>query len=318
MKREQRVLIVDDSNSGLYLEGLVERFPGVVFDVATTTEEVDEKAKLGPTILFSWHCEVIDDDAQHRVAVLPSMEWIQISGAGYDHLGSLHESGAVLTNAGGVLSDFMTEAVVTMVLAMNYRLHDFVAQQRRSEWHKLLWSSVRGKTVLVVGLGRIGRKVSLALKNMGMHIIGLRHSDKPADFVDEQIAVDGLHAALARADFVCLHCPLTEETRGLIGSAELAAMKSDAILLNTARGGVVDEPALIEALQNKQIGGAYLDVVSADPLPATSPLWQLDNVILTPHISDSVTGWQQLFVDFFADNLEHWLNDEPLEKVIAS
>ena len=135
--------------------------------------------------------------------------------------------------------------------------------------------------------------------------------------VDELFGPGDLYAALGRADYVSLHVRANDETRHLIGAEALAAMKHGAVLINTARGLVVDESALVEALARGHLGGAYLDVFETEPLPGSSPLWDMENVLLTPHAGDNIHGWPRKFVvRLFADNLERWLAGEALVNVV--
>ena len=151
-----------------------------------------------------------------------------------------------------------------------------------------------------------------------MRVIGVRRSRSPHPAVDETLGPDLLHQALGRADVVSMHVPASAATRHLVDAAALAAMKPGALLVNAARGAVVDEPALVEALRRGHLAGAYLDVFETEPLPPQSPLWAMDNVLLTPHAADAVVDWPRRFAAHFADNLERWLAGEPLVNVVAT
>jgi phosphoglycerate dehydrogenase-like enzyme len=150
-----------------------------------------------------------------------------------------------------------------------------------------------------------------------MRVIATRRTQAPSPEVDELHPPEALLDLLPRADVVSLHVRLTEATRHLIDARALVAMRPGALLLNTARGPVVDEPALIEALAGGHLGGAYLDVFEEEPLPPSSPLWRLPNVIITPHASDAVHDWAHRFAMLFADNLERWRRGEPLLNVVT-
>ncbi|MEM7292744.1 MAG: NAD(P)-dependent oxidoreductase, partial [Pseudomonadota bacterium] len=136
------------------------------------------------------------------------------------------------------------------------------------------------------------------------------------EYVDEVAGIDELHTMLARADYVCLHTPLTEDTRDMLGPDEFAAMKPGAYFLNGARGGIVDEDALLQALQSGHLNGAYSDVFATEPLPADSPLWDAPNLIISPHVSDSIANWEVRYVDFFAINLQRWLDGQKLLNIV--
>jgi phosphoglycerate dehydrogenase-like enzyme len=149
-----------------------------------------------------------------------------------------------------------------------------------------------------------------------MKVIGVRVSPAPSPAADEVVGLDRLHAALGKADHVAITLPLTAATRGLIGAAEFAAMGSGVHFVDVSRGGVVDEGALLQALASGAIAGATLDVFATEPLPAASPFWGMENVVVTPHSSSDIEGWQQRVLDLFSENLERWLDGRPLRNLI--
>ena len=192
------------------------------------------------------------------------------------------------------------------MLMWNFGFPTYLEQQRDRLWRQNSWVSLSQKTVLIVGVGSIGSAVATLAKSFGMRVLGIRNSLLPVNDVDEVFGLDDLYNVLPGADYVCIHVPLTDRTRHLIGRDEFQCMKSNAVLINTARGGVVDEAALADALVNKRIAGAYLDVFETEPLPKDSTLWDLPNLVISPHVSDSVANWQDRFIDFFMSNLERW------------
>ena len=311
-KTAPNVLVIHDQPEA-YVAKLRTRFPQVCFE---TCHDPASYAALVPTFtpdcVLAYHLNNMPNALAREIALAPEVKWVQVAGAGFDFLMPRPQTAGIVTNCSGVLSEYLAETMIGMLLAINFRLLEFMQQQRVRRWQQLTWSSVQGKTVLIIGLGNVGRAVARRCKQFGMHVIGLRRSAAPVPDVDEQITFDQLHAALARADFVCLHTPLTPETRHLISSAELRQMPPHAVLLNAARGAVVDEPALIDALQTGEIAAAYLDVQTVEPLPSDSPLWEMPNVIITPHVADLVADWEQQFYNFFATNLERWLSGQPL------
>lgn len=299
------------------VEKLRAQFPEIRFEVChdpASYHALDPAFK--PNAMLAFHLNAMPNQLAREISLRPPIEWVQVAGAGFDFLMPRPAEATLLTNSSGVLSEFLAETVIGMLLTLNFRILDWVQQQQTRRWHQLTWTSVQGKTVLVIGLGNVGRAVARRCKQFGMHVIGMRNNTTPTPEVDEQITPDQLHAVLPRADFVCLHTPLTPATRHLIGSAELALMQPHAMLLNAARGAVVDEEALIAALARRQIAGAYLDVQTIEPLPEVSPLWQLPNVIISPHVADLVDDWEQRFYDFFAMNLERRLAGQPLLNVV--
>ena len=293
------------------------RFPALDFRYATSGEEVlpvleesDPEAVLsikhpgfpGPT---------------HRPSVLhPSVRWVHVGGSGYDHMTPWDPERVTLTNSTGVLSPYLAETVIGAILALNGGFLHYVARQRERRWQPRPFVPLGEQTLLVVGPGAIGGRVATRAKALGMHVLAVRRSGVPPPGVDELFGPGDLHAALGRADYVSLHVRANDETRHLIGAEALAAMKHGAVLINTARGLVVDESALVEALARGHLGGAYLDVFETEPLPGSSPLWDMENVLLTPHAGDNVHGWPRKFVRLFADNLERWLAGEALVNVV--
>ncbi|MFC7141586.1 D-2-hydroxyacid dehydrogenase [Halosimplex aquaticum] len=224
---------------------------------------------------------------EHRESFL-DLEWVHSIQAGVDRFphDRFREEGVVLTNSTGVHGDAVGETVAGFVLALARRIHEHVAHQTDREWSRPGWDdgwTVAGEQACVVGLGGLGRGIVDRLTGLGMDVVGVRRSPLPEPGVDQVYTVDGLREAVADARFVVLAVPLTDATRELIGAEELAAMRQDAYLINVARGGVVDQLALVEALRDGEIAGGALDVFETEPLPEDSPLWAMDDVIVSPH-----------------------------------
>lgn len=309
------LILHDDAEH--YFDGLETQFPAVTFELCTRGSDVATAVNaLEPQIVFSWKGKALPGESQHSALTAPSVEWIQIGGAGFDHLGNLDDVTAIVTNVAGVLSPYMAETVIGAVLAMNYQLPTYIKQQLAARWQKHLWKPLAQQTILIIGMGSIGRTVALRAKQLGMRVLGLRRTLQPDPSVDEMQTIDHLHAFLPQADFVCLHLPLTSESHHLIGASEFALMKQSAILINTARGAIVDESALLSALTEGQIAAAFSDVFVNEPLPADSPLWAVENLVISPHVSDAVVGWEAMYADFFAQNLHRWFAGEALHNVV--
>ncbi len=252
------------------------------------------------------------------LARLPRLRWVHTISAGVDHilLPALAAPNVVLTNARGVFSVPIAETVLAYMLAVVKRLPEFLRQQQAHRWHKLELRELDGLTVGIVGLGDIGREVARRCRALGMRVLGLRRDAGPDTDADEVLPPARLHDLLARADFVVIALPLTPQTRGLIDQAALAAMKPDAWLINISRGAVIEEAALIAALREGRIGGACLDVFAEEPLPAENPLWDLPNVIITPHNSWSSPRLEARQVSLFLENLRRYVAGEPLLNVV--
>lgn len=233
---------------------------------------------------------------------------------------AVRSSGIEMTNARGMQSATMAEHVLGTLVALTRRFPDCFRYQQEARWAQLeLWDApvrpreLRGQVLLIVGFGEIGRAVAKLVAPLEMRVFGVTRSGCGSSGEAERIApITQLRELLPEADFVVLSAPETEETRGMIGSRELALMKSSAYLINVARGALVDEAALIEALRTRKIAGAALDVVTHEPLPPESPLWKLENVFLTPHVSAVSESLWTKQSDLFVENLDRWFTGREL------
>jgi phosphoglycerate dehydrogenase-like enzyme len=242
----------------------------------------------------------------------------------------------VITNARGVFSRPIAEYVLMMILAVSRRLPQLLELQRERTWQPLEGAELRDVTVGIVGLGSIGRSVAALASAFGCRVVAMRRRpdeqladeergesrfDDPmprltADALDRVLGPDGLPELLGESDFVVLAAPLTRETDGLIGDAALAAMKPGSWLINVARGRLVDDRALLRALRDGHIGGAVLDTFADEPLAPSSPYYDLDNVIVTPHTSWSSGRVLDRSVGLFCDNLRRFAAGQPLVNVV--
>jgi len=265
-------------------------------------------------------------DRSHWVDLLqlaPRLKWIQSTSAGVGQWAKstgLTESGVVITTASGIHATALAEFTLMAMLMFVKKAFRMADEKKHKHWERYTGSELPGKTLAVVGLGSIGREVSRLARCFGMRVIGTKRTTegvKPGDLgVERLYPWTDLHPMLAQADFVVISCPHTPETEGLIGKSELAAMKPDAVLINIARGVIVDEPALICALQSGGLGGAALDVTAAEPLPAGSPLWDMPHVLLCPHSGSNVDSENRELTHLFCDNLQRYLANEPLRNVL--
>ncbi len=246
----------------------------------------------------------------------PSVEWVHICGAGYDHIEPLSALNAQVTNAAGVLADYLAEAMLGMMIALSFCLPAYFDDQRAHRWQGRLRRTLIGSSVLIIGLGTIGRELARRCKAADMQVLGIRAGTAPVEHVDEQGTLDQLMEMLPRADYVCMHAPLNDSTRNLFGREAFAAMRPGSYFLNGARGHIVDEVALQEALESDHLAGAYSDVFAEEPLPQDSPLWDCKNLIITPHHSDAIVEWRERQGAFFIDNMARWLAGEPMKNLI--
>ncbi|WP_025028886.1 D-2-hydroxyacid dehydrogenase [Caldalkalibacillus mannanilyticus] len=243
---------------------------------------------------------------------MPRLKWIQVLSAGLELMPfeSLLKRDILVTNARGIHRIPMAEYTMGMILQMTRKSIELFQFQKQGVWDRSLRvDEVYGKTLGIVGAGAIGSEIAKRAKVFGMKVIGLRREKKQesSDF-DEMVTFEERETLFRQSDFVVVLFPATPETIYCIGEKELSQMKPSAYLMNIARGKIVQEGALLKALQEKRIAGAILDVFEQEPLPADHPFWQLDNVILTPHLSGRSPYYMQRALDIFIENLAHYPN----------
>lgn len=248
------------------------------------------------------------------------LSWIQCTNAGVDFLipvrRRIRAKGITVTNASGIHGDVMADYVMAALVMLQWNFRRIFEDQAARRWKPREFEPLAEKTVGVVGLGAIGGDVARRAKAAGMTVLGVRRRPGRVEGVDRVFSAGALARMLPLCDFVVLAVPSTPQTRAMIGRAELAAMKRSAFLVNVARGGVVDERALVDALRRRRIAGACLDVFAEEPLPAKSPLWDLDGVIVTPHISGNPARYPERAFEIFAENLERWRAGRPLVNAV--
>jgi phosphoglycerate dehydrogenase-like enzyme len=241
-----------------------------------------------------------------------ALRFVQVSAAGYDQFDQVRMTmvGLRLANASGVNMNAVSDHAMALILAFMRQLHVARDNQRKHLWRGMISNlseredELAGRTVLIIGMGAIGQRVARLAKAFDMKVIGVRRNTAAIKgVVDEAHAPTALPALWGRADFVVLTCPLTDETANIVDAAALNAMADDAHLINMARGGCVDEVALIEGLRAGKIAGAGIDVTGEEPLAENSPLWDFDNVILTPHTGGETRHYEENVVDILIDNL---------------
>jgi len=282
-----------------YAAAVRERLPDREVVVASTPAEERELVARAP-IVTGLH---LDDD------LLGAAEDLRLFGclyAGYDHLpiAAFREQGVAVTTASGVHVPNIAEHVVGAVIAFSRAFPTAWRQQEREEWRHIQSGELTGSTVTVVGLGAIGGSVVEALGGFDVTTLGIRRSPEKGGPADEVMGPDALHDALARTEYLVLACPLTEETEGLIGTAEFRTLPPEAVLVNIARGPVVDTEALVAALQGESIRGAQLDVTDPEPLPRGHPLWAMENVFITPHSAGYSPAYYERRADILAANVQ--------------
>jgi phosphoglycerate dehydrogenase-like enzyme len=246
----------------------------------------------------------------------PRLRWVQLASAGIDHMVPYDPRRLIVTNASGIHGAIMSEYVIGMLVHLRWNVARLLEQQKAKHWERYAVPSLAGRTLGVVGTGHVGATIASRARAFGMRTLGVRRSGAPLEGFDRIFGPDGLERVFAESDAVVLALPLTQQTRHVIGARALQALRPSAFLMNVSRGGIVDEKALIELLRERRIAGAVLDVFEDEPLSPGSPFWTLPNVVVTPHISSELDGWQVELARIFCRNLRHWMNDEPLENVV--
>ncbi|RDI72649.1 D-2-hydroxyacid dehydrogenase [Halopelagius longus] len=284
--------------------------------IHSSVERIFPAEKLR-SLLSEYDAEVSDDVAGFDAVVSfghepefleADLDWIHCVRAGYDEfpLDALRERGIRLTNSTGLHGDSVGETALGFMLQFARRLHRYRSDQADKAWDPPAWDeafTLNGESVCVVGLGTLGLGVARRADALGMDVTGVRRTPTPVEHVSEVYTPDALVEAISDARFVALTVPLTDETEGLLGAAEFDAMREDAYLVNVARGGVVDQSALVSALRSGDIAGAGLDVFEEEPLPTDSPLWEMENVVVTPHAAAATVDYADRIAALVRENV---------------
>ena len=271
----------------------------------------------GAEVLLGW--QFAASDVGHAFECADRLRWIQWCGAGVDAalFPALVESDVTLTNLRGVFDRPMAEYTLGMILAFAKDFRRTGALQRERTWSHRLTGKIEGTRALVVGAGSIGRAIGRTLRAAGIEVEVVGRSARDGDPEFGRVhGNEDLDRLLGSADWVVLITPLTAQTRGMFGAARFAAMKPTARFFNLGRGALVDEPAMIEALGNGVIAGAGLDVFAEEPLPAASPLWAMENVIVSPHMSGDTWDCKTDMAEVFIENFRRYRAGEPLVNVV--
>jgi phosphoglycerate dehydrogenase-like enzyme len=295
-----------------------------------TPDEVRELVAGGCNAMLTF---ITPNDLAQRA---PNLKWVQLLSAGADHaMGAVKSGGFTVTTASGIHATPIAEYTIASMLAYAHRFHIMLRSQLKHEWLRQGFpgtiEELRGKTFGVIGYGSIGRESARMAQALGMRVLALkrdptnRHDDGwcPAGLGDPEGTIpekffgpEEREEIVRKSDYLTVTLPLTEHTRKFLGAKEIAAMRPGAYIVNIGRGEVIDEAALIEALKAGKIGGAGLDVFEKEPLPKESPIWDLENVILTPHMSGANRGYLDKACALFADNLRRFVAGQPLLNVV--
>ncbi len=258
---------------------------------------------------------------EHRDAFL-ECAWVHSIQAGVDRFpfDEFEENGVVLTNSTGIHDRTVGETVAGYLLSFSRRLHEYATAQQDRRWDRPEWDeafTLPGTTACVVGTGTLGSGVADILGPLGVRVFGVRRSGDPVPGFEEIYPNEQLHAAIADANFVIATVPLTDGTHHLFGAEEFERMRDDAYFVNVARGAVVDEPALVDALESGSIAGAALDVFETEPLPESSPLWGMDDVIVTPHCAAYTRDYFRDVGEIVRENVDRLASGEAFHNQVV-
>jgi D-2-hydroxyacid dehydrogenase (NADP+) len=252
------------------------------------------------------------------------LEWLHVfsSGADRSQYKLLQAAGARITTSAGANAQSVATLALAGMLALNKKLLSHWRNQQQRHWPIPVPDefprSMQGQCALIVGTGHIGCQIALYLRMLGVRTVGINRSGRAAENFDQTLPIGDLLTQARHADWLVVCCPLNEATRHLIDARVLAALPAHAFLINVGRAAIVDQAALLDCLQARRIGGAHLDVFEPEPLPADSPFWQLDNVMMTPHAGAQSTGIEDRVNEIFVENFRRWLQQEPLLNLLPS
>ena len=298
-------LLILDSQGDEYKRALEPDFPDLLIRACKTEKEVGdfiEKARILLTFNIS--------DSMMQKAV--NLEWIQALGTGVDSILGLPSlpKGVLITSTRGIHGPQMSELAMLLMLALTRRFQDTVRNQDNAVWDRWSAELLFKKKVGILGLGAVGEEIARKCKAFGMTVYGVDRLKKPVEALDRCFGLDGLLAVAREVDYFIVVVPLTPETGGMVGTEVISAMKPSAYLLNLARGPVVDEKALIRALESGTLAGAGLDVFDEEPLPQSHPFWKMKNVIVTPHVGGTSTFYVEQVLPIFQENLRRYSRGE--------
>lgn len=288
----------------VYRDGLVEAFPQLKIDMVDHHSKVDPHiGEANILVTFGAHM------AGHVLEKATNLKWIQALGTGVDGIvdSPALRDGVIVTNLRGLHGASVSESVLAAMLALSRNIPRAVRSQDAGRWDRFPVELMKGKTVGVLGVGVIATELAPRCRALGMKMIGITSGPRSVPGFDRMVPRDELLEVVGELDHLVLLTPYTRETQGIVGAAVLHSMKPSAFLINVARGGIVDQPALVEALQAGQIAGAALDVFTDEPLPEGHPLWKMPNVLITPHMAGFHAGYPDEALPIVIENIRHFL-----------
>lgn len=285
---------------------LLEEFPEINF---IFHKKLQEEELADTDILVTYGVDLNEE----RVAMLKQVKWIFVASAGLELMPkeSIAERGIYVSNVRGIHKKPMTESILAHILSYKRALKDIYAQQAEKKWNnRIQQTELNGSTALILGPGAIGQEIGRILQAFGVHTIGCNSTGEPVSYMNETHKISNLLHELPRADIIISMLPSTEKTKYLLKSEHFEAMKDSAMFLNFGRGDVVETKVLIQALKEGQIAHAILDVFDEEPLPANNELWEMDNVVVSPHVSSHSSRYVERSLDIFMPSLREYLKGE--------
>jgi D-2-hydroxyacid dehydrogenase (NADP+) len=301
---------------------LQKKYPDSQFIRATTPEDFERECSDCDAIIIagSFYNQAVADILRKSAKKL---RWIQ---AGSDGLDKFVKPGApdgvTITNTSGTKGGTIAEHAMGMLIALYQKIHLFERLRAGKDWLqnrsdlRPQIGSIEGHTLVLAGYGHIGKEIARKAKAFNATVIAINRSGKGDGSADEIVTFDQLHDVLPKADALMLCMPFTKETRGLFGKKEIEMLKPGAMIVNVARGELIDTDAMVQALKDGKLGGAGLDVIEPEPLPADHPLWDIDNVIISPHVAAHGGPLYQRLAELYADNVDRFIKGEPLHNVV--
>jgi D-2-hydroxyacid dehydrogenase (NADP+) len=285
-------------------------------DITVTVTDFEHAGEhiAATDILVAWGWT----DIRPLYLAAPRLKWVHALSAGVENMTfpEIQASDTILTNSKGIHGIPVSEHVFAMMLSFTRGLNLLGRQQREAKWARVPTEEIHEKTIGIVGLGSIGREIAKKAKGMGMEVVATKQEMTTEIFVDKLYKPEQLHEMLAVSDFVVVALPLTDKTAGMFTLEEFRAMKQSAYFFNIARGAIVRESDLVMALQLGMIKGAGLDVFENEPLPVDSPLWAMDNVIVTPHMAAISPAYLDRAVKLFVDNLTRYIQNREMFNIV--
>lgn len=305
------ILVLNQLKEG-HMTAIQDAAPGssiITADLATAGQYIDTA-----DILVAWGGQ----DIRQLYTAAPQLRWVHALSAGVEDwlFPELVNSSTLLTNSKGIHGIPISEHVLALMLAFSRGLNLLIPQQHNKQWKRVRVDEIHEKTIGIVGLGNIGREIAKKAKALGMHVVATKREATTELFVDALYTPDHLTTMLGICDFVVLSLPLTEETKEMFNLSCFSAMKRTAYFINIARGGVISEADLITALEQGLIQGAGLDVFAQEPLPDSSPLWNMPNVIITPHLAGLSPSYLDRAIQLFADNLTRFIDKDQILNIV--